>query len=107
MSAVDSDREAVAATLQNARANGVELDGVERTDLRHDHPPAADVVAANLMRPLLLRLARTMEGAPRSLIVSGLLEEEADELRDAFERRGLRERRRLEERGWAALLLGR
>jgi hypothetical protein len=39
------------------------------------------------------------------LIVSGLLESEADEVAAAFA--PLREGRRLAERGWCALLLGR
>ena len=105
--ALDSDRDAVEATRRNAVANGVALDRVERADLRHGGPPAASSVAANLMRPLLLRLAESIEEPPRSLIASGLLEGEADELAQAFEARGLRERRRLGERGWSALLLGR
>ena len=58
------------------------------------------------MRPLLLRVAAlTRPGAPRALIVSGLLEEEADEVAAAFA--PLAERRRLSDRGWSALLLGR
>ena len=105
--ALDSDREAVQATSQNAGANGVALERVQRADLRRDPPPAAGTMAANLTRRLLLRLAESIEGLPRSLIVSGLLEEELDELADAFGVRGLRERGRLAERGWGALLLGR
>ncbi|MEA2369199.1 MAG: hypothetical protein QOH38_1917, partial [Thermoleophilaceae bacterium] len=41
-----------------------------------------------------------------SLIVSGLLDEEADEVAGAFGP-GLRERRRLSDRGWSAVLLWR
>ena len=43
-------------------------------------PPTADVVAANLTRPLLLEVAQRLSEPPRELIVSGLLEEEADEV---------------------------
>ena len=69
----------------NARDNGVALAAVERVDLRAEPPPAADVVVANLMRPLLLRVAELMRAAPpRALIVSGLLDEEADEVAAAF-----------------------
>jgi ribosomal protein L11 methyltransferase len=103
VAAVDADRLAVEATSANARANGVGLDRVERLNLREAPPPAASVVAANLMRPLLLRVAELMDSPPRWLIASGLLEEEADEVAAAFA--PLVERRRLTLQGWAALLL--
>ena len=45
-------------------------------------------MVANLMRPLLLRVAELMEEPPATLIVSGLLEHEADEVAAAFGRRG-------------------
>ncbi|MFN2616203.1 MAG: 50S ribosomal protein L11 methyltransferase [Thermoleophilaceae bacterium] len=105
--AVDSDREAVAATVENARANGVELERVLRADLRQSPSPTADVMTANLTRPLLRRLAESMEAPPARMIVSGLLEDEADELSRAFRSARLKELRRLADRGWVALLLGR
>ncbi len=105
VSAFDSDRLAVEATAANARDNGVALARVERVDLRRQPSPSADVVTANLMRPLLLRVAELMEDRPAALVVSGLLPEEADEVASAFA--PLRERRRLTDRGWSALLLGR
>ena len=101
--AVDADRQAVEATVRNARDNGVALDRVERHDLRRDAPPSAHTVAANLMRPLLLQLASLMEGRPQTLILSGLLDHEADEVADAFA--PLVERRRLSLKGWSAILL--
>jgi ribosomal protein L11 methyltransferase len=105
VSALDSDRLAVEATNLNARDNGVALANVERFDLRGEAPPGADVAAANLMRPLLLRLAELMQPRPPVLIASGLLDEEADEVAAAFAPLG--ERRRLSLRGWTALLLAR
>ena len=101
--AVDSDRAAVEATVANARANGVALERVERANLRGEAPPWADVVAANLMRPLLLRVAELIDPPPDTLVISGLLDHEADEVGAAFA--PLRERRRLSDRGWTALLL--
>jgi ribosomal protein L11 methyltransferase len=101
--AYDSDRAAVAATLVNARENGVALDAIERFDLRRSEPPVADVVAANLMRPLLLHVRRSLGEMPRVLVMSGLLEGEADEVVAAYA--PMRERRRLVDRGWAAVLL--
>ena len=105
VTALDSDRGAVTATVANACDNGVALDRVERADLRRQPAPAADVIAANLMRPLLLQVAELMERPPRVLIASGLLDEEADEVAVAFA--GMRETRRLSDRGWTALLLER
>ena len=103
VSAVDNEPAALDATRANAAANTVTLDRVERLNLREQPPPAAQTVAANLMRPLLLELARRIDEAPEALILSGLLDEEADEVVEAFA--PLRERRRLSERGWSAVLL--
>jgi ribosomal protein L11 methyltransferase len=104
--ALDSDRAAVAATRANARDNAATLERVERHDLRRDPAPVADAVVANLMRPLLLRVAELLTEPPRALIASGLLDGEADEVAAAFGP-GLVERRRLSDRGWNALLLAR
>jgi ribosomal protein L11 methylase PrmA len=61
------------------------------------------VITANLMRPLLLRVAELMVDPPGALLASGLLDHEADEVAAAFG--GLRETRRLSAKGWTALLL--
>ena len=101
--AYDSDRLALEATLLNARANSVSLDTVERFDLRSGAPPVASVVAANLMRPLLLSLMDAMSDGPEVVIASGLLDHEADEVVAAYA--PLVERRRLSSKGWTALQL--
>ena len=98
--AVDNELAAVEATSQNADANGIELERVERVDLRQQDPPAARTVAANLVRPLLLQLAGRVDA--ESLILSGLLENEIHEVVAAF---GRPEQARLTEAGWAAVLL--
>ena len=103
VSALDNEQAAVDATLENARVNGIALDDVRRADLREGPAPKADVVAANLVRPLLLRVAELMERPPAVLIVSGLLVGEEDEVAAAFA--PLRETARLTEAGWSALLL--
>ncbi len=102
VAAFDSDAAAIEATRANARDNAVALDRTERWDLRRDSPPPAQTVAANLMRPLLLELAPRLE-APDALILSGLLDDETDEVAAAFA--PLTERRRLSDKGWTALLL--
>ena len=103
--AVDNEQAAVDATVANARANGVTIERVERCDLRAGPAPVERVTVANLVRPLLLRVAELMPGQPQALIVSGLLEGEEDEVAAAFA--PLRERRRLRLQGWSALLLTR
>jgi ribosomal protein L11 methyltransferase len=105
--AVDFDPLSVEATRANAVVNDVALD-VRRVDLRHDPIPAAPTVLANLLRPLLLDYACTLDGAaepPRTLVASGLLIEEADEIAAAFAPHGPREQDRRERGEWAALLL--
>lgn len=101
--AVDSDRLAVEATALNARDNGVSLEVVRRANLRDEPAPRADFITANLMRPLLLRVAELIRHRPQGLVVSGLLDHEADEVSAAFA--PLEERSRLSSRGWTALLL--
>jgi ribosomal protein L11 methyltransferase len=106
VTALDHDPLAVQAIADNARANGVELE-VRRSDLRADPLPAVPNVLANLLRPLLLVLAdRLPHPPPRTLIASGLLAGEADEIAAAFAARGLGERDRRVEGDWAALALG-
>jgi ribosomal protein L11 methyltransferase len=106
VTAVDHDPLSVAATAANAAANGVALE-VARRDLRRDPLPAAPTVLANLLRPLLLHYAARLTDPPRTLIASGLLAPEADEVAAAFARHGLRERDRRERGEWAALRLAR
>jgi ribosomal protein L11 methyltransferase len=103
--ALDHEQESVLAARENAQANGVSLD-VRHADLTRDQLPAAPVITANLLAPLLLQLAERIREPPRVLIASGLLIEQADEIAHAFhERHGLRERARREQGEWSALLL--
>ncbi len=115
VAAVDFDPLAVAAATENALVNGVSVN-VRRHDLRVDPVVVAPVVAANLLRPLLLAWARRLAGAgsggeavelPERVIASGLLVGEADEVAGAFAAVGLRESDRRVSGDWAALLLER
>jgi ribosomal protein L11 methyltransferase len=103
VTAVDNEPAALDATRDNAAANGVRLDRLERVNLREGPPPQADTVVANLMRPLLLEVAGRIERRPSALILSGLLDEEADEAAAAFA--PLAERERRSALGWSAVLL--
>jgi ribosomal protein L11 methyltransferase len=108
--ALDHDRASVAATIENAQANGVAIE-VRQFDLRREPLPEvageqAPVVVANLVRPLLLELAGSIDSPPEDLIASGLLCGEVEEIAGAFaERLGLRERERRESGEWAAVWL--
>jgi len=107
--ALDFDPASVEATEQNAAANGVEVKAA-KFDLMHaDAIPSAPTVAANILRPVLLKIAEigfTPE-PPRSLVLSGLLRHEADEVAAAYEPLGFTETARRELGDWAALLLTR
>jgi ribosomal protein L11 methyltransferase len=113
---LDHERESVEAAGENAVVNGVEIE-VRRFELRSEVLPWMDgadgtperlVVLANLLRPLLLELARTMPVAPAHLIIGGLLCEEASEVTGAFvERLGMHERARRASGEWAAVWLTR
>ncbi|HEU4977447.1 MAG TPA: 50S ribosomal protein L11 methyltransferase [Solirubrobacteraceae bacterium] len=111
VSGIDHERESVAATLANAAANGVSVDAARHDLLRDGAVRGAPTVLANLLRPLLLRIARDgFAGGERpcTLIAGGLLADEADEVAAAFAQAlGLRERERRHGGEWAALLLER
>lgn len=98
---LDHERESVAATMDNAAANGVAVQA-RRFDLRDEPVPAAPTVVANLLRPLLL--AMRLESPPERLVASGLLAHEGDEVAAHFAP-ALTEVRRYEEGGWIALVL--
>jgi ribosomal protein L11 methyltransferase len=93
----------------NAKANGIEL-ALDRIDVREQAPPLAPTVVANLTGNLLgdcaAQLGRTGDG-PETLICSGMLESEIDQVREAFVPLGLGEARRTTEHEWGALLLRR
>jgi ribosomal protein L11 methyltransferase len=79
-------------------AANAERNGVRVAALRGDAPTEAPAVVANLPRPALLTLPRR----PSLLVASGFLAGETDEVVAAL---GMREERRREEEGWAALVL--
>ncbi len=106
--AIDNDPVAVESCARNAAVNGLEphvfLGDV--TDAR-TALPAADVMVANLLRGPLLELARRLRAAdagawaPTRLLLSGLLEEQGDEVLDALE--GYALVRRAVSSGWLLL----
>jgi ribosomal protein L11 methyltransferase len=91
--AIDTDENAVMATLLNAAANGVSLDA-RRADAITGEAPAVELALANITREALEALAPKLRC--RRLVSSGYLPTDAHELR------GFRHLRRVTRDGWAA-----
>lgn len=126
--AYDHEPAALEAAEANAAANGVQLH-LERMNLREQLPDLAPTVVANMTAPILLSVAaqlneRSRDGGrtrrnlpksvtegpppvPQTLVCSGLLPHEQDEVAASFAASGLQEIDRRQDGDWAALLLRR
>jgi ribosomal protein L11 methyltransferase len=104
--AYDHEPAALQAAAANAGVNGVELQ-LERVNLRERPPVLAPTVVANMTAPILRAVASQLTAAPETLVCSGLLPGEQDEVADAFAGAGMREVERRQDGDWAALLLRR
>jgi ribosomal protein L11 methyltransferase len=102
--AVDHEAAALEAAAANARANSVELE-LRRLNLREEPPPPASTLVANLTAPLLTVVASGLDSSPRTLVCSGLLAIEVDDVSSAFLERGLRVVGQRAQGDWSALLL--
>jgi len=106
---VDTDPIAIEATAANARRNriGRQVRAREGSLPTGDGP--FDVVVANLIASLLVRLAGDLraEVAPGgTLLASGIFVDRESDVRDAFEAAGMRVAGRLAEGDWVALEAG-
>ncbi|HEX7244301.1 MAG TPA: 50S ribosomal protein L11 methyltransferase [Solirubrobacterales bacterium] len=128
----DHEQASVEAATSNARVNGVELQ-LKRMNLRESLPELAPTVVANMTAPVLrvitAQLASgsgsrgrgpqnarqeprwsvlgTPPSTPSTLVCSGLLPDELDEITVDFAPTGLKEADRRIDGDWAALLLRR
>lgn len=123
----DHEEPSIEAAAANAEANGVSL-ALERRNLRESLPELALTVVANMTAPVLRGVAEQLNGeggrgrvsrslpavapgdpppTPQTLICSGLLPDELDEIASAFSSWGLVEADRRLRGDWAALLLRR
>ena len=123
----DHEQAAIEAAAVNAHANGVELN-LERTNLREQLPDLAPTVVANMTAPILSEISRQLDDdghrgrarrslhavapaspppVPTTMVLSGLLPTELDEISAAFAPTGLVEHERRRDGDWAALLLKR
>jgi ribosomal protein L11 methylase PrmA len=91
--ALDADENAVAATIANAAANGVEVDA-RQVNVLDEEAPAAPVAIANITRTSVEALAPRLRS--RSLVTSGYLPTDKAPLP------GFRHLRRITRAGWAA-----
>lgn len=101
--AYDHEPAAIEAAAANAAANDVDLT-LERVNLREQLPDLAPTVVANMTAPILLAVAEQMR-EPGTVVCSGLLPGEVDEVAAAFGHVGLGEEDRRQDGDWAALLL--
>jgi ribosomal protein L11 methyltransferase len=103
----DHEAAAIKASAANAEINGVEV-AFHRQNLRESLPPLAPTCVANMTSPILKAIAGHLSGAPalpRTLVLSGILPNELDEVAAAFAPAGYVEQDRRQLGDWAALLL--
>jgi ribosomal protein L11 methyltransferase len=90
----DNDPDCIQVSDENAGFNGVAIP-FALDDLSHAHP-AADVVVANILAPVLIQFAAQVAGSlatgPQArLVVSGILDAQYAAVRAAYEAQGLAE----------------
>ncbi|HEX6752522.1 MAG TPA: 50S ribosomal protein L11 methyltransferase [Solirubrobacterales bacterium] len=121
----DHEKASIEATAANAAANDVRLEA-EKLNLREELPALSPTTVANMTAPILREIAGRLEGdrgrvrrsnsgeapsdpspIPRTLVLSGLLPNELDEIAAGFSLWGLAETDRRLQDDWAALLLQR
>jgi ribosomal protein L11 methyltransferase len=102
----DHEKPSIEAAGANAEANGVSVE-LERRNLREGLPELAPTTVANMTAPVLKVVAEQLDvgGAPATLILSGLLPDELDEIVAVFAPVGFAEADRRLQGDWAALLL--
>jgi ribosomal protein L11 methyltransferase len=105
--ACDREDASLETARANAEANGVEME-IERIDVREQAPPVERTVVANLTANLLVDCAGHLSAgaeSPETLVCSGMLESEIEQVAEAFGSTGLEAAERRTEGEWAALLL--
>jgi ribosomal protein L11 methyltransferase len=124
----DHEPAAIDAARANAATNSVDI-SLDRVNLREQLPELAPTVVANMTAPILLAVSELMTGrwgergagsghnrgegpatpppAPETVVCSGLLPGEVDDVAAALGLSGLGEADRRQDGDWAALLLRR
>lgn len=110
VSGYDHEEPSIEAAGANATANGVSI-ALEHRNLRESLPELAPTVVANMTAPVLRVIAGLLERdgspppTPSTLVLSGLLPAELDDIAAVFAPLGLAEADRRLQGDWAALLL--
>lgn len=106
---IDLDPIAITAATENVALNGLQARvALSDTLLEHLPPTRYPLVLANILAPTLMALssdlvARLEPGG--ALVLSGLLNDQADSVRSAFLPKGLRESLAIQEGEWTTLVL--
>ncbi len=106
VAAFDHEQASIEAAAENAAANDVTVE-LEKLNLREGLPDLAPTVVANLTAPVLSVVAVQLASTPTTIVCSGLLPTELDEIVAAFVPAGLVEAERRNDGDWSALLLRR
>jgi ribosomal protein L11 methyltransferase len=95
----DNDPDCKKVSDENAEINHVSIP-ITIDDLSHPYPPA-DIVVANILAPVLIQFAPQITASLTSrLIVSGILVEQYDAVKTAFELQGMQEVESLRIENW-------
>lgn len=108
--AVDSDLASVDASRENAQRNGVEFQTYHGTGFDPLGDRTYDVVLSNIISAALIRLAPVAAERMRDggfWIVSGIIQSNWPEVREAAERRGFRLETEQQEGEWIAAIFSR
>ena len=107
--AVDFDPVAVRVARENVRQNGAEdVVRTERSDLLKSVAGAADLIIANIIADIIVRLFGEVEGslaAGGTMLLSGIIEDRLADVVEAAGRHGFSVEKIEQEKGWAAVIV--
>ena len=107
--AVDFDPVAVRVARENVRQNGAEdVVRTERSDLLKSVEGEADLIIANIIADIIVRLFGEVEGslaAGGTMLLSGIIEDRLADVVEAAGRHGFSVEKIEQEKGWAAVIV--
>ncbi len=106
VSGLDREEGAVEEARANAERNGVEAE-FAHADIATTEPVVRELLLANAPPPVHRRLAPAVTPEVEHVIVSGIVEGEMEEVRDAYAEAGLFPQKGMAADAWIAMRLGR
>ena len=107
--AVDFDSVAVRVARENVRQNGAEdVVHTERSDLLKSVAGEADLIIANIIADIIVRLFGEVKGflaADGTMLLSGIIEDRLADVVEAAGRHGFSVEKIEQEKGWAAVIV--